>query len=106
MMAEGYERGLSFLPGTAIDQHFSQRQRQADLTAVVQRFPQLLGIGIDEQTALIVRGQTAEVLGAGRAHFFDNRSPSQAGEPKVVVLDPGERYDLVVRIQDEVASAP
>src|SRR5690606_23155268 len=48
MMAEGYERGFAFLPGVAIDQHFSQRQRQPDLLSVIQRHPRLLGIGIDE----------------------------------------------------------
>jgi cyanophycinase-like exopeptidase len=58
MMAEGYERGLAFLPGAAVDQHFTQRKRQPDMTGVMQRFPQILGIGLDEATAIVVRGQT------------------------------------------------
>src|SRR5207253_1984329 len=47
IMYEGYERGFAFLPGTAIDQHFTQRKRFRDMTALVKTYPQLLGIGID-----------------------------------------------------------
>ncbi len=66
MICEGYERGLGFLPGVAIDQHFAQRKRFADMTALVKTYPQLLGIGIDESTAIVVQGSVAEVMGAGR----------------------------------------
>lgn len=69
MMAEGYERGFSFLPGTAIDQHFAQRDRQPDLLPVIRRHPKLLGIGIDEGTAIVVTGSKAEVIGQHAAHF-------------------------------------
>lgn len=73
MMAAGYERGLGFMPGVAIDQHFTQRRRHADLHAVINRFPQLLGVGLDETTAIVVRGQTAEVIGRHDAYFIDHR---------------------------------
>jgi len=69
MMAEGYERGFGFLPGVAIDQHFSQRGRHRDLVPVVDRHPKLLGIGIDEATAIVVTGSRAEVIGDHSAHF-------------------------------------
>ena len=69
MMAEGYERGFAFLPGVAIDQHFAQRGRQPDLLPVVRRHPKLLGIGIDEGTAVVVTGSKAEVIGLHSAHF-------------------------------------
>lgn len=72
MMAEGYERGFGFLPGVAIDQHFSQRNRFPDLVAVVQRYPKILGTGIDEATALVVSQSRAEVIGQGAAHFVSN----------------------------------
>lgn len=78
MMAEGYERGFAFLPGVAIDQHFSQRQRQRDLIPVIQRHPQLLGIGIDEGTALVVSGSRAEVIGEHAVHFLRLPSPPPA----------------------------
>ena len=69
MMAEGYEQGFAFLPGTAIDQHFAQRGRKPDLVPVIRRHPKLLGIGIDESTALVVRGSTAEIIGEHDVHF-------------------------------------
>lgn len=70
MMAEGYERGLAFLPGVAIDQHFAQRGRQPDLLPVIQRHPKLLGIGIDEGTAVVVTGSKFEIRGQHSAHFI------------------------------------
>lgn len=98
IMAEGYERGLGFLPGVAIDQHFSERNRFADLESLVERFPGLLGIGIDEGTALVVEGHVGRVLGEGRVYFYDRRSvdpDGSAGAP--VRLGAGERYDLEAR---------
>jgi cyanophycinase len=104
-MAEGYERGFNYLPGTAIDQHFSQRGRQRDMSRVVLRHPQLLGIGLDEGTAIIVEGQKAEVLGEGKVYFYDRRAqpkegpmePPAEGESGYVALAAGETYDLVER---------
>lgn len=88
IMYEGYERGLGFLPGVGIDQHFSQRKRFDDMKAFVKTFPPLLGIGIDEATAILVTGSTAEVTGRGKVHFYD------AARPDPDVLSTGGRYDL------------
>src|SRR4029077_3551259 len=57
---EGYERGLGFLKGVAIDQHFSQRKRHSDMTSLMKVYPQYLGIGLDEATAIVVQGSVAE----------------------------------------------
>jgi cyanophycinase len=109
MMAEGYERGLAFLPGSAIDQHFTQRKRFADMTSVMKRHPQLLGIGIDEATAVVVQGETAQIMGRGKAHFYDYRnragdasadgSESSAVPDAVdyIAVKSGERFNLVKR---------
>jgi cyanophycinase len=94
---EGYERGLGFLPGVAIDQHFSQRKRQKDMTALMKVYPQLLGIGIDETTAIIVRGQTADIVGKGKVHFYDATRPVEKGKPDYIALGDGEGYDLKER---------
>jgi cyanophycinase len=56
-----------------IDTHFSQRRRLQRLFMVIAGNPQLLGIGIDENTALVVRGQLGEVVGAGGVTFVDGR---------------------------------
>ena len=73
VMAEGYERGFAFLPGVAIDQHFAQRGRQPDLLPVIGRHPRLLGIGIDEGTAIVVTGSKVDVIGQHSAHFLSAR---------------------------------
>ena len=97
MMAEGYERGLGFLPGAAVDQHFTQRGRMPDMTLVMKRYPQILGIGIDETTAIIVRGQIAEVMGKNNVQFYDYKSGPPVGETDFARVKPGGKYDLVER---------
>jgi cyanophycinase len=97
MLADGYERGLGFLPGTAIDQHFTQRRRHGDMTLLARRYPQLLGIGIDEATALVVQGGTAQIIGRGKAHFYDYREGPPAGERDFTPVVSGQTYDLVRR---------
>ena len=67
------------------------------MTGVMRRFPQLLGIGIDEGTAIVVQGQSAEALGAGQAHFYDYRKAPAACEPDFTAIKAGEKYDLVER---------
>lgn len=97
IMAAGYERGLDFLHGVAIDQHFAQRKRFKDLASLVDRYPQLLGIGLDEATAIIVQGREAEVVGRGAAHFYDRRKPVEPGQSDHDSYAAGRRYDLVER---------
>lgn len=91
---EGYERGFGFLPGVAIDQHFAQRKRFADMTKLMKLYPQYLGIGLDEATAIIVKGSTADVVGRGQAHFYDARIKAT---PDHVSLGDGSRYALKER---------
>jgi cyanophycinase len=98
IMAPGYERGgLGFLQGVAIDQHFSQRNRIPDMTQLVKTYPQLLGIGIDETTAIEVSGSTAIVSGKGSVYFFDGTKRSEDDSPSFVKLQEGGRYDLIQR---------
>lgn len=67
--------GLGFLHRVVIDQHFSERQRLSRLLSVVAQNPYLQGIGIDEDTALVVeRGRGIEVLGEGSVTIVDGRS--------------------------------
>lgn len=97
MMAAGYERGFAFLPGTAIDQHFAQRNRFADLAGVVKAHPQLLGIGLDEATAIIVSGHVAEVVGEHEAHFYDRSQAGSEDRPDHISLGAGATYDFKAR---------
>ncbi|MCA9073311.1 MAG: cyanophycinase, partial [Planctomycetaceae bacterium] len=98
IVAEGYERGLNFLPGTAIDQHFAQRNRFNELRFLVNTYPQYLGIGIDEATGIVVRGQIAEVIGRNQVHFFDAKKSNREGKPTFQSLSAGGIYDLGKRL--------
>ena len=97
MMAEGYEKGLGFLKGVAVDQHFLERNRFKDLSSVVDRFPQILGIGIDEGTALIVKGPVGLVQGKGQVHFYDRRKETSEEDKDYESVGTGGRYQLVQR---------
>ncbi len=96
MMAEGYEQGLGFLRGVAIDQHFSQRNRFPDMALLKKTHPQLLGIGIDEGTCLVVKQSKAEIIGPGQVAFFDRPIGSEEIETFTSVKA-GEVYDLASR---------
>ena len=63
--------GLSFVSGIVIDMHFAERGRMSRLLTVVGLFPHELGLGIDEDTAAIVDGNTFEVIGAGAVTVVD-----------------------------------
>lgn len=66
--------GLGFVRGVVLDQHFSQRRRLARLLSVVAQNPSLVGVGIDEDTALIIApGDRVEVLGTGAVTMIDGR---------------------------------
>lgn len=81
MWCEGYSRGFGLLPGCAIDQHFVARQRLGDLQELVNRFPQVVGIGIDEGTAAVVTGDTLEVIGASKVAIVVGAEPGSGTPP-------------------------
>jgi cyanophycinase len=98
IIAEGYERGLGFLTGVAIDQHFTQRKRHSDMTSLIRTYPQLLGIGIDEGTALVVEGHAAAVVGSGEVAFYDAQLQADDSAKDHVSLHAGQRFDLKARL--------
>lgn len=91
--------GLGFLPGCVVDQHFFARNRQRRLAGVVAADPGRLGIGIDEGTAVVVRGGVAEVVGAGRVAFYDAAAAGFFRD--YLPLRAGEKYDLAARARVE-----
>jgi cyanophycinase len=95
VMAPGRETGFGLIASSAIDQHLTARGRQDDLLEVVRRHPDLLGIGIDEGTALIVRGDRAEIVGRGRVAFYN--TADRADRP-YYFLSAGDTFDLARRI--------
>lgn len=87
MMQEGYEQGLALVPGVAIDQHFSQRDRQEDMEGLKRAYPQLYGIGIDEATAIAFEGGSCEVFGRGKVFLYPVGG-------KRVELELGDRFEF------------
>lgn len=74
-------RGLGLLPGVVIDQHFTQRRRLARLMDLASRHGGLIGMGVDEDTAAIVRpGESLTVAGSGSVTLVDCRTASAAGK--------------------------
>jgi len=62
----------------------------------MKAYPSLLGIGIDEATAIVVQGSTAEVLGNGNVFFYDYKTP-MTGPDDFLKMSKGDRYDLAAR---------
>ncbi|MBE9168713.1 cyanophycinase [Pleurocapsales cyanobacterium LEGE 06147] len=65
------EEGMSFLPEAIIDQHFAERGRLGRLLAAVARHPHLIGLGIDENTAIVVNDGQFQVVGEGACTVVD-----------------------------------
>ncbi len=96
IMMGDHEVGLGFMKGVGIDQHLLRRNRQFDLIEVVRAKPELLGIGIDENTAIVVRGDRFEVVGRSYAVIYDANATLDGGG-LFYFLAPGDRYDLAAR---------
>jgi len=58
---------------TMIDTHFAERRRLHRLFVAIAGYPEIMGLGIDEDTALVVRGHLGEVVGNGGVTFVDGR---------------------------------
>ena len=91
MMAKGYEEGFGYLRGVAIDQHLLVRGRQDDLVEVIDKKPDLLGLGIDEPTAIVVKGDRFEVIGQSVVGIYDGKDHDGK---RYYFLAPGEQFDL------------
>ncbi|MBE0661583.1 MAG: cyanophycinase [Bacteroidales bacterium] len=96
-------RGLGFLTTAIVDQHFVWRSRHNRLITAVIEHPELIGIGIDEATAILVKGNTAEVIGESQVLVYENADKSStinedeklgARYLRLRVLLPGETFRL------------
>ena len=92
IMMGDHEVGLGFIKQVAIDQHLLRRNRQFDLIEIIEAKPKLLGIGIDENTAMVVKGDVFEVIGESYVAVYTS-DEIKAGKPFRLVA-PGQRYDL------------
>ncbi len=99
--------GMGFLPGIVVDQHFAQRGRLGRLLAAMVLQPAVLGLGIDENTGIIVTGDEFTVIGQGAVTVVDETSATHNNlegllhdEPialcgvKLHILPQGYRFNL------------
>ncbi|HEY0174911.1 MAG TPA: cyanophycinase [Pedobacter sp.] len=106
-----HTQGLGFLKNSAIDQHILQRNRQFDLVELIRKAPKLIGIGLDEATAVLVQRDTLQVLGKSFVAIYDHDTIVNSEEKHVVngkeeysasngpffFLGDGQKYDLANR---------
>ncbi|WP_066895863.1 cyanophycinase [Clostridium nigeriense] len=107
--------GLGFVEGVMIDQHFAQRGRIGRLLTGIAQNPEVLGVGIDEDTALVVRDNgDAQVIGSGAVYFLDARNITYSNvseqnydevlsmfNVKLHVLKEGDKFNLLSRLPFE-----
>ncbi len=103
-----HQTGLALISHTAFDVHVAARKREKDLFKLFTTKPgklqeknvdpmQLLGIGIDELTAIIVRQDRFEVVGKGHVYVFNPREWSDTKKPFYHKLSAGDQYDIKAR---------
>lgn len=106
IMMGDHEKGFGFIKNIAIDQHVLARNRQFDMFDILKNKPELLGIGIDESTAIVVQQNTFEVIGKSKVLIYDgtfwSRDQSDIQNPPETdllfyFLQQGDRYDLKKR---------
>jgi cyanophycinase len=115
----GMAPGLGLLKGVIIDSHFAERGRLGRLLGAVAQNPYNLGIGIDEDTALVVQNErVGRVVGSGAVYVIDGKqlkysSLSEADPTGVLrmhnltlhVLGDGDTFDLSTRMPHPPAGA-
>ena len=103
IMMGDHETGLGFISNVAIDQHVLARNRQFDMFDILDKKPELLGIGIDENTAIVVHGDTLQVIGKSYVLIYDKSLWSREGielkntpneNDLFYFLQSGDKYNL------------
>ncbi|MCE3289721.1 MAG: cyanophycinase [Caulobacter sp.] len=102
--------GLGLVRDVIIDQHFAERGRIGRLLGAVAQSPRVLGVGIDEDTAIVLEGADFEVLGSGAVYVVDAEGVSASNvaegrancalsmfDVRVHVLADGDRLNLETR---------
>ena len=105
IMMGDHEEGFGFVKNIAIDQHVIARNRHFDMFNILENKPELLGMSIDESTAVVVTGNTFEVIGSSYVIMYDGGFWSREGssakklpsEDLFYFLRSGDKYDLVKR---------
>ena len=106
IMVGDHTQGLDFIHNVTIDQHFLRRNRQFDLIEVIKARPDLLGIAIDESTAIVVQQNTFEVIGNSYVGIYEagqiaNSTKYPSGQNSTggpfYFISKGQKFDLQTR---------
>lgn len=106
IMMGDHQEGFNYLKNVAIDQHVLARNRHFDMFEILKARPDLLGLGIDENTAIVVQGNQFNVIGENYVVVYDGTFFSREGmELKKLpetsslfyFLRSGDKYDLLNR---------
>jgi cyanophycinase len=95
------DKGFGLLGHVIVDQHFHQRKRLRRLQAALVAHPELVGLGVDEETAVVIRNGTLKVVGRFSAVICIAASPDQPAS--VQVLGAGKQADLFALWQSALA---
>jgi cyanophycinase len=106
IMMGNHQEGFGFMKNVAIDQHVLARNRQFDMFDILKNKPELLGVSIDENTAIVVRKDEFEVIGETYVIVYDGTFWSREGSNMKNLPDrsnmfyflrSGDKYDLANR---------
>lgn len=105
--AVGMNEGMSFIPELIIDSHFIRRGRFGRMAEAVARFPMLIGVGLAEDTGLVIKNGTFEVIGSGMVilfnarkakhnnhHLLEKGTPMSLTNLKTHILANGDRFNF------------
>jgi cyanophycinase len=92
-----HQKGFEFLRRSAIDQHIDARSRWDDLIPVIKRYPNLIGIGLSEDTAIVVKGDQFEVMGKSKVAIHDNTRKYAPWQKPYYLLVAGDIYNMRTR---------
>ena len=100
-----HTQGLGFLKNSVIDQHLLRRNRTFDLVPFIKTAPKIIGIGLDEATAILVQKDTLQVIGRSYVAVYDYNTINSS--TPILFLSAGQKYDLANRkvIQEPRANA-
>lgn len=95
-------RGMGFLKNVIVDQHFIVRSRHNRLLSMLYHHPAKMGIGIDEETAILVRNNVAEVVGDSQVIVFSNPKKIKSNNKKIGIKElkmnmymQGDRFEII-----------
>jgi cyanophycinase len=94
--------GLGLLDWVIIDQHFAQRERIGRLLSAIAHNPALLGIGIDEDTAIVVSpNRTFKVIGSGTVTIVDGSNIQYTNIYQITTVKPVVLVNVTLHVLAE-----